>query len=92
MGATNVLERIAASVGLLNEVEIDFVPCMDVKRGGVLLGLPALLSNGLLRHARKYFSLPKGYYGLDSLMLLLAFMALARIKSIEGLRYVAPMP
>ena len=30
------------------------------------------------------------YYGLDSLLMLLAFMALARLKSIEALRYDAP--
>jgi hypothetical protein len=34
--------------------------------------------------------LPRGYYGLDSLLILLAFMALARLKSIESLRYRAP--
>jgi hypothetical protein len=34
--------------------------------------------------------LPKGYYGLDSLFLLLAFMAFTRLKSIESLRYCAP--
>jgi len=33
---------------------------------------------------------PKGDYALDSLFLLLAFMALARLKSIESLRYCAP--
>jgi len=33
---------------------------------------------------------PKGYYGLDSLLMLLAFMAMARLKSIESLRYCAP--
>jgi hypothetical protein len=33
---------------------------------------------------------PKGYYGLDSLLLLLAFMALARLESIESLRDSAP--
>jgi hypothetical protein len=34
----------------------------------------------------RYLTLPKGYYGLDSLLILLAFMALARLKSIESLR------
>ncbi|MCG6867868.1 MAG: hypothetical protein LJE91_03820, partial [Gammaproteobacteria bacterium] len=33
---------------------------------------------------------PKGYYGLDSLLLLLAFMALARLESIESLRDSTP--
>ncbi|MBT9588261.1 hypothetical protein IV102_33295 [bacterium] len=41
---------------------------------------------GLLS-APKYFKLPKGYYGLTSIFLLLAFMALTRLKSLERLRY-----
>ena len=41
-------------------------------------------------HAGKYFRLPAGFYGLKTIFLLLAFMALARLKSIEALRYCAP--
>lgn len=54
------------------------------------MALPALLACGLLKELAKHFRLPKGYYGLQSLFLLLAFMALARIKTIENLRYCAP--
>jgi len=54
------------------------------------LALPALLVTGLLKHTQKHFSLPGGFYGIESIFLLLALMALARIKSIEGLRYTAP--
>jgi len=90
MGASHVLERVAASLGQLDEAAIEFTPALDVPRAGVLLALPALLASGLLRHARKYFQLPQGYYGLESLFLLLAFMALARLKSVEALRYCAP--
>jgi prepilin-type processing-associated H-X9-DG protein len=43
-----------------------------------------------LRHSGKYFRLPAGFYGLKTIFLLLAFMALARLKSIEALRYYAP--
>jgi hypothetical protein len=45
---------------------------------------------GLLRPSAELYSLPHGYYGLSSILLLLAMMALARLKSIEQLRYVAP--
>ncbi len=90
MGAGNTLERVAASLGELDEVGINFQPALDVPHGGVLLALPALCVSGLLRHARKYFELPRGYYGLGSVFLLLAFMALARVKSIEAMRYRAP--
>jgi hypothetical protein len=55
-----------------------------------LLALPALLACGLLKNTAEHFQLPKGYYGLESIFLLLALMALARIKTIEQLRYCAP--
>jgi len=84
------MERLAASVGLLNEMTPRFAAALDIPKGGVLLALPALLVSGLLRDASKYFQLPKGFYGLKTIFLLLAFMALARLKSIEALRYYAP--
>jgi prepilin-type processing-associated H-X9-DG protein len=89
-GATATIERLAASVGMLDEVAPRFEAALDVPNGGVLLALPALLACGLLRHADKYFRLPAGFYGLKTIFLLLAFMALARLKSIEALRYCAP--
>lgn len=90
MGATNSLDRVAAMVGDIQEVSIDFQACLDVPNGGVLLALPSLLAVGLLHHTHKHFQLPNGYYGLDSIFVLLAFMSLARIKSIEQLRYESP--
>ena len=90
VGASNVLDRMAASVGELTAVEPVFQAVADVPHGGVLLALPALLVVGLLRHAHHYFQLPKGYYGLESLFLMLAFLALARLPSLEQLRYCAP--
>jgi hypothetical protein len=90
MGATNALDRVAAMVGEISEVAVDFEASESVPNAGVLFALPALLSVGLLHHTQKHFQLPKGYYGLASIFLLLAFMALARIKSVEQLRYHAP--
>ena len=91
MGACHVEARIAASVGELGSpVTPDFKPALDVPNGGVLLALPALLSIGLLKTTNQFFELPKGYYGLESLFLLLAFMSLARLKFIESLRYCSP--
>lgn len=89
-GASQVEARVAASFGVLEAVAPDFQPALDVSNGGVLFALPALLAMGLLQASERYFTLPKGYYGLDSLWLLLAFMALARLPSIESLRYCAP--
>ncbi len=90
MGAADVEGRVAASVGELDAVAPRFAPALDVPNGGVLCALPALLAVGLLEGVQRYLTLPKGYYGLDSLLMLLAFMALARLKSIESLRYCAP--
>lgn len=90
MGATNTLGRVAASLGLVQSVPLAFEWSVDVANGGVLFALPALLACGLLRHTERHFSLPRGYYRLDSLFLLLALMALSRLKHVESLRYRAP--
>ena len=81
MGAADVEGRLAASVGQLDAVAPRFAPALDVPHGGVLCALPALLAMGLLEGIERHLTLPKGYYGLDSLLMLLAFMALARLKS-----------
>ena len=92
VATTNVVGRLAASIGLSREgvVAPRFSPMLDVPCGGVLLALPALLAIGLLRRRDKHFSLPPGYYGLTSIFLLLGFLALARVKSLEKLRYEPP--
>lgn len=91
MGAQNAEARLAASIGQLEEpVSPDFQAMQDVPKGGVLFALPALLVTGLLKTSENFFKLSKGYYGLDSLLIILAFTALVRLKSIESLRYSAP--
>jgi hypothetical protein len=77
-------------MGTLESAPIEFPAAQDIPQGGVLLAVPALLAMGLLRHSMDLYALPRGYYGLSSILLLLAMMALARLKSIEQLRYVAP--
>ena len=88
--AARTLDRVAAAVGLLTSTPIEFQAAADVPQGGVLLALPALLAQGLLRYSPQMYHLPDGFYGIDSIFLLLAFMALARIRSVEQLRYQAP--
>lgn len=90
MGATNELSRLACSLGRMEAVDPCFTTALDIPNAGVLLAIPALLANGLIRHTATHFKLPRGYYGLYTLFLLTAFMLLARIRAIEGLRYCAP--
>lgn len=87
---TRSAERVAAAMGVLASAPIQFEAVCDVPKGGVLLALPALLAVGLLRHTTALYQLPNGFYGIAGIFLLLALQALARIKSIEQLRYVAP--
>lgn len=87
---TRSLERVAAAMGAMEAAPIVFEAAGDIPHGGVLLAMPALLAVGLLRHSTELYELPKGFYGLSSVLTLLALMALARIESIEQLRYAAP--
>jgi hypothetical protein len=90
VATTREEERLMASLGQLAVAPIRFELASDVPQGGVLCALPALLVLGLLRHTHKHFSLPAGYYPLESIFLSVAFLALARVLSLEALRYEAP--
>jgi len=80
-----------ASIGKLpGGAPVHFESCEDVSCGGVLTALPALMACGLLRHSSRYFHLPEGYYTLANVFVLLGFMTLNRINSIEQLRRCAP--
>jgi hypothetical protein len=56
----------------------------------VLFLLPALLLQGLLKTTDVYIWNPRFYYGLESIVLTLAFMALSRIKNPEQLKQCKP--
>lgn len=71
-------------------MDLRFEAADDVAKGGVLFALPALLGEGLLRHTREHYALPKGYYPLESIFLLLGLLALVRCPSMEQTRYEAP--
>lgn len=91
-GATRPLERVLASCGQLSlgQAGLAFVPADDVPQAGVLFALPALLTEGLLRHTRRLYRLPAGFYPLESIFLLLALLALVRCRSLEQTRYLSP--
>lgn len=82
--------RLLASLGKGGPIGSRFEPCADVPKAGVLVALPALLASGLWAYTEQHFQLPQGYYSLVHLFLLVAFLALARVKSLESLRYCAP--
>ena len=89
--ARDVEGRMLACAGLMTQVEPEFrEPAHAVERGGVLAALPMLLSEGLLGAANRLLRLPKGYYGLSTIVLFVALMTLARVRNPESLRYQAP--
>ena len=86
----NVIGRLAASIGGYGTTAPHFEAALDVPHGGVLCALPALLAMGLLEGTDTFFTLPPGYYAADSLLILLSFMTLNRMQTIEKLRDDAP--
>jgi hypothetical protein len=84
------MERVAAAMGALQSAPIQFEASQDVPEGGVLLAVPALLAAGLFQTSQEIYTLPNGYYGMSSVFLLLALMSLARIRSVDQLRYRTP--
>lgn len=87
---TRVMERVLASLGKLDGAPVRFEPCRDVSYGGVLCALPALLANGLLAKAETLLGKLRGYYTLVQILILLGFLALARIRTVEQAGRKAP--
>ena len=90
VACTRVEERVLASLGKSMGATIHFESCLDVPKGGVLCAIPALLANGLLHGAEQFLGMVSGYYTIYHVLLLLALMALCRIKTTEKLRGHAP--
>jgi transposase len=83
-------ERVLAAFGFLNGASTRFETCRDVSFGGVLCALPALAENGLFRHIHDCLAKLRGYYSTLHVIVLLAHMALCRIKAVERLQYEPP--
>lgn len=90
VATTRSEERIAASQGLLTEAPAIFKAGNSIEHGAVLLALPALESQGLLKALEVYGPLPAGYYNLTHILLLLSYMALLRISNPEQLKTCNP--
>jgi len=78
---TNTVERVLACVKG-KPVTPRFDHQTDLHQAGVLLSIPALISNGLLTHS-KDFKLDSVYYSEESIFLCLAFLSLLRIKTLN---------
>lgn len=89
MACTRPLERVLAAFGQKEGAATNFEDCRDVTFGGVLAAIPALTANGLFRHLECLSHL-KGYYTRLQIILVLAYMALCRIKTVEQLQYHSP--
>ena len=87
---TRVLDRMLASCGVLSGAALEFAAADDVPQAGVRCALPALLTEGLLRHTRTFYALAPGFYPLEAIFLYLALLALVRCRSLEQTRYQAP--
>lgn len=87
---TRVLDRMLAACGVLPGAKLEFAATDDVPQAGVLCALPALLTEGLLRHTRTFYALAPGFYPLEAIFLYLALLALVRCRSLEQTRYQAP--
>ena len=80
-------ERAWARMGQLTEAAPRFGAAEAVRYGGALLALPTLLTLGVLEAGEQtYGALKKAFYGLRATLLILAFMALLRIRTPEQLQ------
>ncbi len=84
---TRETERVLACKGAMAEALPEFSPNEGVHYAGVLLALPFLVGLNYFSTGQKvYGTLKKGYYGLQSILLTFAFMALLRMKNPEQLK------
>jgi hypothetical protein len=61
--------------------KIDFSNQLDLQYAGVLLSLPSLLVNGLLKYEKDFYP-DQGYYSISSIFMSLAFLALLRVRTL----------
>lgn len=90
MATSRVDERLLCAFGLSKEAEVRFESCEALPFGGVMLLLPFLLECGLLSYRNHYTQRSSGYYNFDNLFILVSFLYLCRIKSIEQTKHYSP--
>jgi hypothetical protein len=86
------LDRLATTMGWIEEADVVYQSADGVPCAGVLLGLALLEETHLVEEARSvYGQLKNGWYGLRSLLWTLVVMALLRIKRPEQLKHHDPV-
>jgi prepilin-type processing-associated H-X9-DG protein len=90
MATTRVLDRVLCATGKGIHAMPVFEDNQSLCGAGILFMLPALLAQGLLKTKEVYHLPLTHYYSLESTVLTLAFMALARIKNPEQLKQCKP--
>lgn len=90
VAASWIEERSLAGKGLLQATPVRFEHCQSLPFGGVLFLVPSLIGCGLLSYKDHYSELDKGYYYIQFIILLMAFMYLCRLKNPEQLSRVNP--
>ena len=90
MAASRAEERLMCSLGLSGSAPVAFESCQSVPFGGVLLLLPFLMECGLMSYRNHYSQRLKGYYNFDTLLIIIAFIYLCRIKSFEQIKLHSP--
>lgn len=79
---SNTIERVL-SIKTGASCPVTFNDQTDLQHAGVLIAIPALITQGLLRYENE-FSLEKVYYPTSSIFLSLAILSLLRIKTLSG--------
>ena len=90
MGALRVEERLMCAMGLSQGARVEFESCQTIPFGGVMFLLPFLLECGLMSYRQHYSQRKSGYYNFDSLLIIIAFIYLCRIKSFEQIKQYSP--
>ena len=90
MAASRVEERFLSSLGFSESAPVEFESCQTLPFGGVMMLFPFLVECGLTSYRNHYSQRQKGYYNFDTLLIVIAFLYLCRIKSFEQTKLHSP--
>jgi transposase len=85
------MDRLLASLGLIEDAAPVFAHIESLPRAGVLLAIPPLVASGVLSVAHKiYGTIGPAFYGLRTTLVAYILLALLRIPRPEALKEYAP--